>query len=344
MKLKILTTLVSLLVLLGGCQKTEWLQDGDFFHLNHKGAKMPVWVKGNFNSDVIIISVHGGPGASGMEQRVAVGFEYLEEDYLMVYWDQRWSGMTQGHYDKETMHPDQFIEDTDMIVKLIQAKYPGKTLFMLGHSWGGQLSAGYLGRDDHQANFNGWIDVNGSIYGELESQLMKNWILERVPAEMAKPDADTEFWQYVLDWYEENPNPGNYSQLEPYWFAGALGGGGYNVDSILAVHPIPYTELVFSSMFSLSWYVNSFSLEDQVVWDQINYTPELHNMTLPVLLLWGEDDGIVPVEVAEYVYEELATDPSQKSLVRVSECAHGPQQEQPARFYEEVKRFVETYK
>ena len=342
--MRLLIIIIACFFLVQGCQKTEWLNDGEFFHLKHKEAKMPVWVKGNFNSDVIIITVHGGPGDSGMEQPISLGFKYLAEDYLMVYWDQRWSGMTQGHYDKNTMHPDQFIEDTDMIVQLIQNKYPGKTLFMLGHSWGGQLSAGYLGRDDHQTNFNGWIDVNGSIYGDLEAQLMKDWIFERIPAELAKPDADKVFWQYAIDWYEENPNPGNYSSPEPYWFAGALGGGGYNVDSILAVNPIPYKELIFNSMFALSWYVNSFSIEDQKIWDDINYTPELNNMTLPVLLLWGEDDGIVPVEVADYVYAELATDPTDKSLVRLPECAHGPQQEQPARFYEEVKNFVENYK
>ena len=108
---------------------------------------MPVWVKGNFDSEVIIVTVHGGPGDSGMEQHIATGFKMLEEDYLMVYWDQRYSGMTQGHADKETQTPDQFIEDTEKVVQLVQSKYPGRKLYMLGHSWGGQLAAGYLGRD-----------------------------------------------------------------------------------------------------------------------------------------------------------------------------------------------------
>lgn len=94
----------------------------------------------------------------------------------------------------------------------------------MGHSWGGQLAIGYLGNDNHQSNFKGWIDLNGSVYGALESQLMKEYILERVPEKLADPEEDPAFWQYIVDWYEENPNPGNYSVAEPYWYVSALSG------------------------------------------------------------------------------------------------------------------------
>jgi len=60
---------------------------------------------------------------------------------MLVYWDQRYSGMTQGHYDRSTMTPDQFIEDTEKIVETLQSQYPGKKLFMIGHSWGGTIGS-----------------------------------------------------------------------------------------------------------------------------------------------------------------------------------------------------------
>ena len=46
-----------------------------------------------------------------------------------------------------TQTPDQFIEDLEKLVQLLEHKYPDYKRFMIGHSWGGQLSAGYLGRD-----------------------------------------------------------------------------------------------------------------------------------------------------------------------------------------------------
>ncbi len=331
-------------LLVSACEKSEFQTAGEFYHLSHKGAKMPVWIKGNFNSDVVLITVHGGPGDSGMEQHIAEGFKSLEEDYILVYWDQRWSGMTQGHCDKSTLTPDQLIEDTEKVVQLIQSKYPGKVLFMIGHSWGGQLAAGYLGRDNHASNFKGWIDLDGSIYGDLESQLMKNWILDRVPAELAKPGADVEYWKFIIDFYEENPAPGNYSEPEPYWYVSALEGDAYDWQAVQEQNPTPYVDLIFKSMFSMSFYTDSFYGEVMKLWDDLNYTPELSQIQIPALMLWGADDGIVPAEVADYVYEHLGTDPSMKEVVKIAECAHGPQHEQPEIFYQEIASFIETYK
>jgi pimeloyl-ACP methyl ester carboxylesterase len=332
-------------MLLTSCKKSEFQTDGDFFHLSHKGANMPVWVKGNFNSDVMIITVHGGPGDSGMEQHIAPGFKLLEEDYLMVYADQRYSGMTQGDYDLSTQTPDQFIEDLGKLVQLLEHKYPGYKRFMIGHSWGGQLSAGYLGRDGHDNAFEGWIDLNGSIRGDLEAQLMKEWILDRVPAELAKPGADTDYWQFIIDFYEENPNPGNYTSPEPYWYASALHGDAWDYEAYQQIAPVPYVELVFKSMFSFAFYIDAFyNPETYRLWDEIDYTPELHNIRIPALMLWGVEDGIVPAKVADYVYEHLGTDPSQKHVVKIPECAHGPQNETPEIFYQEVSAFVERYK
>jgi len=327
------------------CEKSEYLSGGDYFHLSSDGAKMPVWAMGNMESDVVLITVHGGPGDAGMGFHTAPGFQKLEEDYLVVYWDQRFSGMTQGHYDRSTMNPDQFIDDTDQIVKLVQDRYPGKQLFMLGHSWGGQLSAGYLGREDHAGQFRGWIDLDGSIFGEMEAQLMKEWILPRVPEKLAEPGADTEFWQFILDWYEANPEPGNYSDYEPYWYVSALEGDVYDFDVYQENNPIPYAELIFRSMFSLSYYVYSFGdQKDMIAWDELDYTEELQKIQIPALMLWGANDGVVPVQVADYVHDHLGTDPSMKSIVTIEQCGHGPQSEKPDEFYAAVSDFIETYK
>jgi pimeloyl-ACP methyl ester carboxylesterase len=348
MKTRILGLLAVGLVLiaLGGCGGSVFLSEGVFFHVEHDGARMPVWVKGNAQSDVMIVVVHGGPGEdSGMGFTISQGFQYLENDYLFAYWDQRFTSMTQGHYDISTLNPDQFIEDTEKIVEVIRDLYPDKTLFMLGHSWGGQLSAGYLGRDNHASMFAGWIDLDGSIYGELEAQLMKQWILERVPAKLAEPGADVEFWQFIVDWYEQNPAPGNYSDYEPYYYVSALRGDAVDWEAVEAENPTPYVELIFKSMFSMSFYNNSFRGEEIMrQWDELNFTPELANITIPALMLWGADDGIVPAGVADYVYDNLGTDPASKLVVKIPECAHGPHHEQPETFYQEVRNFIETYK
>jgi len=44
------------------CEKSEFLSEGNYYFVRHKGAAMPVWVKGNLESGVFLITVHGGPG------------------------------------------------------------------------------------------------------------------------------------------------------------------------------------------------------------------------------------------------------------------------------------------
>jgi pimeloyl-ACP methyl ester carboxylesterase len=341
-KISILLFLAVALIF-AGCSKHEFIHDGEYFHLSNDGAKLPVWVKGNLDSKVFILTVHGGPGASGHEFPLSHGFQYLEKDYALVYWDQRFSGLSQGDPLVSTLNPDQFIEDTRKVVELIRAKYAPSSLFMLGHSWGGQLSAGYLGRDKQAELFNGWIDLDGSIYGPLESQIMKTWILEQVPGKLNEPDANREFWQYILDWYDSHPSPLNYTDDIPYLYADALDGYAYDWAKTQEENPTPYKELIFWSMFSFAFYTNGIG-PDKTWVDTLNFTPELQNIEIPALLLWGKQDGAVPAAVGDYVYQVLATDSAHKSLVKIDECSHAPHYDQPDRFYLEVKKFVETYK
>ncbi|MDX2362042.1 MAG: alpha/beta hydrolase [Crocinitomicaceae bacterium] len=340
--MKQILLILSLTLICNACQKDEFINDGDYFHLENNGAKMPVWVKGNFDSDVMLVTLHGGPGDGGISNTISPGFQQLEDKYLMVYWDQRAAALTQGHQRETTLDVNQYIDDTDKLVQLLQYKYPNKKLFLLGHSWGGQLAIGYLGSEDHQSNFRGWIDLNGSIYGDLESQLMKDWIMDSIPTKLADPTADHEYWQYIVDWYDENPNPGNYSEGMPYWYVSALHGDVYDIDRYYEENVIPYGQLIFNSMFAMTYYVSN---TDGDIWaDDLNFTPEAENITIPSLMLWGENDGIVPAEVADYVYDHLSTPVGMKHVVKIPKCGHGPQNEHPEIFFNEVSNFIETYK
>ena len=172
---------------------------------------------------------------------------------------------------------------------------------------------------------------------------MKEWLMQRVPDKLAEEGADVAFWQFILDWYEEHPEPTNYTDLEPYLYVGSLDGYAYDWEQTQEENPTPYKDLIFNSMFTLAFYVEGIHPDKEWA-DNINFTPELHNITIPSLLLWGRTDGAVPLGVGQYVYDHLATDPSQKEFVILEECAHSPHYDQPEQFYQEVSRFIETYK
>ena len=123
---------ISILILslfMFGCEKSEWLNEGDYFFLENKGAVMPIWVKDNRNSDIYILTVHGGPGsASGHEFPISQGFKNLEEKYNLIYWDQRMSGLSQGDPDPSTLTIDQHIEDLDRDFRSRQSRFRASRL------------------------------------------------------------------------------------------------------------------------------------------------------------------------------------------------------------------------
>ncbi|QGQ44066.1 alpha/beta hydrolase [Metabacillus sediminilitoris] len=66
--------------------------------------------------------------------------------------------------------------------------------------------------------------------------------------------------------------------------------------------------------------------------------PYLNELTLPVLIIQGECDGIVPVKSAHYLYKTI---PSKEKVLRLLPCSkhhvcHGEE-------YEDLKEYVETF-
>lgn len=58
---------------------------------------------------------------------------------------------------------------------------------------------------------------------------------------------------------------------------------------------------------------------------------------VPTLLLWGEDDGVLPLSVAQALRKEL----SNATLVPVAKCGHFPHLETPEVFAFQVKKFLD---
>jgi proline iminopeptidase len=338
MKNLLFVMFVALVCLGSGCEKSEYYTEGEYLYLKHRGAVMPVWVKGNIASKTFILTVHGGPGASGHEFAVTRAFQELERDYAVVYWDQRFSGMSQGDPKKETMNVDQFVEDLDLVVELIRQRYAEPKIFLLGHSWGGGLSAAWLGRKDNQSKVRGWIDVDGSVFDSLEVQAVKDWTLERVPAKIAA-GKDPKFWNYVVQWYRDNPSP-VYSDPEPYIFSGALD-TSYQAAAFADSNGINYAKLLLRSPYSLAYFTRSI---DAKMGDGIDFRPELRNIRVPALVLWGENDPTLPSILADFALKTLGTAPAKKAKVIFPNGGHSPHYEQPTRFVREMRGFVERWK
>lgn len=67
-----------------------------------------------------------------------------------------------------------------------------------------------------------------------------------------------------------------------------------------------------------------------------NLSDELHKITVPVLLIWGKQDGVTPPFVGEKFNELIAG----SRLVWVDECGHAPMMEHPHQFNNILETFL----
>lgn len=84
-----------------------------------------------------IIVLHGGPGLSYEYLMPQMG--KLAENHLVIFYDQRGSGRSQGGDDTTNITIDMFVKDLDAVRK----HFGFKKVSILGHSWGGFLAMQY---------------------------------------------------------------------------------------------------------------------------------------------------------------------------------------------------------
>lgn len=86
-----------------------------------------------------LIVLHGGPGA---DYRYLLGLQALADDYLVLFYDQRGSGLS-PRVPAQEISLDSYLADLDAFVDHIGQ---GRAVHLLGHSWGAMLASAYTGR------------------------------------------------------------------------------------------------------------------------------------------------------------------------------------------------------
>jgi pimeloyl-ACP methyl ester carboxylesterase len=75
-------------------------------------------------------------------------------------------------------------------------------------------------------------------------------------------------------------------------------------------------------------------------WNASRIEADAHLINQPTLLIWGENDTIIPIHNAQRLYDSIV----HSRLVVLKECGHIPQEENPERFIELVSSFVKDKK
>jgi proline iminopeptidase len=102
------------------------------------GVKLHLQTFGDPSNPVVIV-LHGGPGDDHL---MLLELEPLSDEYFLVFYDQRGSGLSQRVSDEDLSY-EGMLEEMGAIIDHFS---PDKPVRLFGHSWGAMLSSGYIGQ------------------------------------------------------------------------------------------------------------------------------------------------------------------------------------------------------
>ena len=351
--------LIKLILLVGftgmflSCEKFEMESDADtFFHVKIKGTELPVWVKGNTESSKLIVYINGGPGLTSIDVAKADMFDWstgLEDNFAMVYYDQRGCGNAQGNFDVNTLTVSQYIKDLDAIIAVLKEKYNDPDIYLMGHSFGGFIGMKYLLEANNQQKIKAWISVDGAYNFDydLSWQYRRTFLINIANEEIAKGNM-TAHWTRALEWTNDNHEIKSREQKNEWREFIGWPGDIIIPEETATLSARQYMEIGFFSSYNVFPAYTSFNLE--IVNDKLNEDAEGQNLisevskvTIPSLLIWGRyDDLIVPEEGVD-VFNNFGTSNDDKYFSLLPNSSHEPYISDPVNFKNEIIAFVNKY-
>ncbi|MDJ0663965.1 MAG: alpha/beta hydrolase [Acidimicrobiia bacterium] len=334
----------------------------DYFWVEREDAVMPVWVEGNIDSGVFVVFNHGGPGSVGtLESIIEVSpgngqmgnespIKVLEEQYAVVYWDQRHSGMSKGSADPNDSTPDSFGEDLALVVDELDARYDIQSLFLIGQSWGHTVATSYLANleewADNQARVDGYIAYKGNQELQQAYVVARERILVHAQEQVTN-GVDVEYWQEAEEFYEQRPvitEATDFMHHIEYTYGvmdSSISLMSRIMNSVRASLFSPFNGLRLAPNNSKTVQAEEFM---SYIVSDTSLTDVIPRIEVPTLLVYGRNDLVAPVEVGEFIYTEIGTSDADKELVVLEQSRHGAEDEDVAKFQAAIVRFIEEYR
>jgi pimeloyl-ACP methyl ester carboxylesterase len=102
--------------------------------INVNGVEQGMFIKSKNEANPVLLYLHGGLPDYFLTRRYPTG---LEDDFTMVWWEQRGSGLSySADTPHETMNLEQMISDTLAVTNYLRDRFKQDKIYLMGHSGG----------------------------------------------------------------------------------------------------------------------------------------------------------------------------------------------------------------
>jgi len=295
------------------------------------GEEQWVLIRGKKQTNPVLLYLHGGPGSFIIPRARDFG-HYLEEDFVVVYWDQRGSGKSfRSGVPANSMNLKQFIGDTRELVEVLQRRFNVPKVYLAGNSWGAALGA--LTVREHPELFYAYIGTGQLVDTKRAEAISYDFTLNQA--------RETDNKEALRELTDMGPPPWDYQIMNKQrkWlrrFGGTIYDEKESTGSFLSDF---MGKMLLSPEYSLMEIIENSTDPNFAVrnlWDDIaniNLFEQVPKLDVPVYLIAGKHDYNTPTELVKEYFEQLEA-PEGKHFVLFENAAHMPEFEEPQRFYQ----------
>jgi proline iminopeptidase len=107
--------------------------------VNLGGNEQWIEIRAASQENPVLLYISGGPGQSDLALSRAM-LQPLEDDFVIVLWDQRGNGLSYASFDPAKLTLDRVIADTIELTDYLRERFDEEKIYVLGESWGSTLA------------------------------------------------------------------------------------------------------------------------------------------------------------------------------------------------------------
>lgn len=289
------------------------------------GVDQWILIRAQDTTKPVLLILHGGPGGAQLPWVDIFQPAALEENFIVVQWDQRGAGKSfDPDLTADDLQAEDFVADTFELTDLLRTRFGQDKIFLHGHSWGSAL--GFLVIAQDSTPFHAYIPAGERVNWVQSHTNSLAWVKEQAIAVN-----NTDFLKRIeeLGTFEAT----NREHLEVVYEGQDVFRGGDIYTEGLWDQMLDYVfsgQSPYYTMTELNYYIPGLEKSGEAIAEfaySYNLPDILTSATIPVHFMVGEHDHNTAADLSFEFYEAL--DAPAKSFTIIDGAGHSFLYEKP---------------
>lgn len=317
----------------------------EYSKVNVEGYEFPVFVRGNLDSDFILLFVQGGYGETAIDfarSDYPNWKKTLEKEVAIAYFDERGLNQKVKHIDTTKITYEQYGRDLLALSRHLKLKYNRK-IVLIGHSEGGASVYRALSQlTQNDTMVAGSIFLNATYTSDFSPKRYKEvrpTYLKNISREFIAAEKDTSYWREAFNWMTVTDSI-HTPEISRKWNAYTTSAFKPSKRKITIGMAL---KVIFSRPYNPFNYLyrKDNELIDDLLWADERRLEEVSTEITnrqPVLLVTGRYDDIACPEEQDLFQEAIP-----HAEIRIlPDCGHESYLDQPELLQEAINHFLKS--